>query len=793
MPDANSGPPTNTPPGDAPDGGLGSLIALAARGAGRPPNNLPLELSSFVGREKELAEVRRLLERSRLLTLTGPGGCGKTRLALVAAGDLVGGFEDGAWLVELAALADPALVQGAVASTLGVREQPGTPSTETLSGYLRTKKLLLVLDNCEHLVEACAALAEALLRACPNLRILATSREALGIAGEIRLTVPPLSLPDPRHLPAVGNLVHYEAANLFVERAKAVKPEFALTERNAMSVAQICYRLDGIPLALELAAARVRVLSVEQIAARLDDRFALLTDGGRTVLARQKTLEAAMDWSHELLSRGERTLLRRLSVFAAGFTLEAAEAVCSEPPADEKVEPGGVLDLLSRLVDKSLVIVVEKDGEARYRLLETVRRYGREKLERSEEAAEIRRRHASFMLELAEVAGPELKGPRQREWLQRLDTEHGNLRAAMRRLLEEGEAEAAARLAWALWLFWFHRGHQDEGRRWVEEVLTKGDALPKNLRARVLYADGAMSWGLRENPDTIRLLEESRALFRQAGDRHGEALALAATGVPTLQQGDVERATGILEEGIELLREAGDRWETGFMLDRDERARATRHFEESLTLSWETGHKFAGCVSLYNLARVAQTQGYHERAAGLYAVGLTLALELGDRANAAYGLEGLARVTSARGDHEDAARTFGAAEALLEAAGDPLYAHAQDRADYERAVDVLRSRLDEETFRAAWSEGRAMEMERAVGYALQRRKPSAPPAHPAGLSAREVEVLRLVANGMTSAQVAGELFISPNTVNRHLSSIYGKLGVSSRAAATRFATEHNLV
>ncbi|HEV2741689.1 MAG TPA: LuxR C-terminal-related transcriptional regulator, partial [Rubrobacter sp.] len=543
------------------------------------------------------------------------------------------------------------------------------------------------------------------------------------------------------------------------------------------------------------------VLSVEQIAARLDDRFALLTGGGRTALARQRTLEAAMDWSHELLPRRERKLLRRLSVFAGGFTLEAAEAACSGLTSDREIEPGEVLDLISRLVDKSLVLVAERDGQVRYRLLETIRQYGQEKLERSGETAEIQRRHAGFMLGLAEEAGPELKGPRQGEWLERLDTEHGNLRAAMRWLLEEGEAEDAARLTWALWLFWFHRGHQDEGRRWIEGVLAKGDALSEDLRAKVLYADGAVSWGLRENSDTIRLLEQSRALFRQAGDRHGEALALAASGVPTLQQGDVDRATGILEEGIELLREAGDKWETSFMLahlgmiylDRGEDARATRHFEESLALSRETGHKFAGSVSLYNLARVAEARGDDDRAAGLYAVGLTLALELGDKANAAYCLEGLARVTSARGDHEGAARIFGAAEALLEAAGDPLYAHAQDRADYARAVDALRSRLDEEAFRAAWTEGRRMEMERAVGYALQPMKPSAPPAHPAGLSAREVEVLRLVANGRTNGQVARELFISPNTVNRHLNSIYGKLGVSSRVAATRFAAEHRLI
>jgi predicted ATPase/DNA-binding CsgD family transcriptional regulator len=740
-----------------------------------------------------------------LLTLTGSGGCGKTRLALAAADELMGRFEDGVWLVELASLADPSLVQRAVASALDIREQPGNPPTGTLSDHLRTRKMLLVLDNCEHLVEACAVLAEGLLRTCPSLRILATSREAFGIAGETRLAVPPLSLPDPRHLPAVEVVAHYEAASLFVDRAKTVKPEFALTGRNAMSVAQICYRLDGIPLAIELAAARVKVLSVGQIAARLDDRFALLTDGGRTALARQRTLEAAMDWSYELLSQGERALFRRLSVFAGGFTLGAAETVCSRLPSDEELQQSEMLDLLSRLVDKSLVLVGERDGESRYRLLETIRQYGREKLERSGEAAEVRRRHAGFMLELAEEAGPELKGPRQGEWLERLETEHDNLRAAMRWLLEEGpaegRAEAAARLAWALWLFWFHRGHQDEGRAWIEGLLARSDALSTELQAKVLYADGAMSWGLRESSDTIQLLEESRALFRQAKDRHGEALALAATGVPTLQRGDVERATAILEEGIELLREAGDKWETSFMLahlgmiylDRDEGARATRHFEESLALSREVGHKFSGSVSLTNLARAAQARGDHERAAGLYAEGLTLAVELSDKANAAYCLEGLARVTSARGNHERAVRLFGTAEALLEAAGGPLYAHAQDRALHERAVEALRSRLDEEAFRAAWSEGRATEMERAIEYALEPRESPATPAHPAGLSAREVEVLRLVANGMTNAQVARELFISPNTVNRHLNSIYGKLGVSSRAAATRFAAEHHLV
>src|SRR5215210_5399636 len=381
----------------------------APRTPERPPNNLPLELSSFVGREKELAEVKRLLESTRLLTLTGSGGCGKTRLALAVARELAEGFEDGVWVVELAPLADPTLVPQAVASTLGVREQPGRSLTETLSDYLGSKKVLLVLDNCEHLVEACAELAEALLRSSPELRVLATSREALGITGEVAWLVPSLSLPDLRRLPDIESLPQYEAARLFVERAAAVKPSFTLTEQNAVAVAQVCYRLDGIPLAIELAAARAKVLSVEQIADRLEDSFGLLSAGGRTAMPRHRTLHATMDWSHELLPEEEQILFRRLSVFAGGFTLDAAEAVC----AGEELERDEVLESLSHLVDKSLVIMREVGGEGRYRLLETVRQYAREKLSESGEAGQASERHAGYYLALAEEAEPELKGERQ--------------------------------------------------------------------------------------------------------------------------------------------------------------------------------------------------------------------------------------------------------------------------------------------------------------------------------------------------------------------------------------------
>src|ERR671916_378267 len=463
----------------------------APRTPERPPNNLPLELSSFVGREKELTEVERLLEHNRLVTLTGSGGCGKTRLALAAAGELVEGFEDGVWMVELASLADPSLVPQAVASTLGVREQPGRLPTETLSDYLGSRNVLLVLDNCEHLIGACAELAEALLHSCPNLRVLATSREALGITGEVAWPVPSLSLPDLRRLPEVESLARYEAARLFLERTAAVNPTFALTEQNAVAVDQICYRLDGIPLAIELAAARAKVLSVEQIAERLDDSFGLLSAGGRTAMPRHRTLHATMDWSHELLSLEERALFRRLSVFAGGFTLEAAESVC----AGAGLERDEVLDLLSHLVDKSLVIMREESGEARYRLLETVRQYAREKLSESGEAEQASERHAGYYLALAEEAEPELKGAGQVAWLEQLEREHDNLRAAMRWLLGRGELEEAARLGWALWLFWGIRAHFAEGRRSMEQALSaEGSAgLTEAARAMALFVAGMMA------------------------------------------------------------------------------------------------------------------------------------------------------------------------------------------------------------------------------------------------------------------------------------------------------------
>ncbi len=451
--------------------------------------NLPRPLTSFVGRVHESAEVKRLLPTTCLLTLTGSGGSGKTRLALQVAADVLGEYADGVWLVELAAVPGPALVPQTVASALGVREVPGRPLQATLLEYLGHRTLLVVLDNCEHLIEASAHLVQTLLEACPGLRILATSREPLGVPGEVAWRVPSLSLPDPRRLPSVDDLGACEAVRLFVERAAAVHPAFRLTPQNAPAVATVVRRLDGIPLAVELAAARVPALTVAQIAERLDDRFRLLTGGRRTALPRQQTLRATMDWSYQLLPERERVLLRRLAVFAGGWTLGAVEAVCG----GDGIEGLAVFDLLTQLVFKSLVIMDEQVGDVRYRLLETVRQYGRDRLLESEETVPVRGRHLVWYRDLAEQAETELMGAGQAAWLDRLEAEHANIRAALEWATGGREVEVGLRLAGAVWRFWFVRGYFAEGRARLQALLAKGAEVPPAVRAKALKAAGNLA------------------------------------------------------------------------------------------------------------------------------------------------------------------------------------------------------------------------------------------------------------------------------------------------------------
>jgi predicted ATPase/DNA-binding CsgD family transcriptional regulator len=774
----------------------------APRSPERPPHNLPSELSSFVGREYELPEVRRLLENNRLLTLTGPGGCGKSRLALAAASGLVEKFEHGVWMAELASLAEPSLVPQAVAFTLGVRERARSSLTEALSDYLRTRNLLLILDNCEHLIEACAELAEALLRSCPGLRVLATSREALGITGEIAWPVPSLSLPDLRRLPDIESLTRYESARLFVERTAAVRPDFTFTEQNAPAVAQVCYRLDGIPLAIELAAARTKVLSVQEISERLGDSFRLLAAGSRTALPRHRTLHATMDWSHELLGQKERVVFRRLSVFAGGFTLEAAESVC----AGEQLQRDEVLELLSPLVDKSLVVAQERDRTARYRLLETIRQYGREKLEEAGEAARVREQHAGYYLAVAEEAKPELKGDRQITWLERLETEHGNLRVAMAWLLERGESELAARLGWALWLFWGIRTHLAEGRRSMEQALSAGGsaAMTASARAKALYVAGMMANYQGDHLSADPLVQEGLRLCKELEDRVGTAYALSNAGYVALGKGQFQQAITVIEEAADLFLQEGEKWgaaiELGFLAvawrNRGDHERARRLAERALAISREIGERQATTSALYTLAILAQSEGEDERARNLFEEGLRLSAELGNEADVAHCLEGLASMYGAEGKIVRAARLWGAEEALLEKLEDAVYTYVPDRALHRSQVAAASSQLDEAAWAAAWTEGRVMSPQQAVEYALEQESdpdPAAPESYLAGLSAREVDVLRLVATGLTNAEVAERLFLSFRTVDWHLGSIYRKLEIHSRVEATRFAAEHGLL
>jgi len=771
-----------------------------------PGDNLPLQLTSFVGRGREMMEIETMLSGHRLLTLAGPGGSGKTRLALAVASHVVGRFEDGVWLVELAPLWDPDLLPQEVASVLGFQETPGTLLVETLVAHLEPRSTLLVLDNCEHLVDACASFAEALLRRCPNLWILATSREALGVAGETIFTVPPLSLPDLHPLPDAGGLIRYEASRLFVERAQAVRQDFDLSEDNALAVAQICYRLDGIPLAIELAAARTRVLSAEQISSRLDDSFRLLKGGGRASLARQGTLRATMDWSYGLLSPQEKALFRSLSVFAGGFTLGAAEAVCEEAGLD----PDEVLDLLASLVDKSLVLVVERGGEARYRLLETARQYGREKLEESDEAECVRRRHAEYYLALAEETEPDQR--EQGTWLERLGTEHDNFRAAPGWALgPQANAEAAelgVRLAATLRRqgFWAAYG-LGEGLAWLERGLGSGYVLPAPLRAEALGNAGWIANVLGNYGKAHTFLEENYFVSKELGEKQIVAASLIQLGhFLTMHGSEPERVETLHGETEALLPALSDRQLTAPLLvflglaalSRNDLRQTVALLEDGLGQYREMGDAYGTAMCCGTLGFIALHQDDVDQAAGRFGEALHSLRELRDRVGMLHCLMGIASVNGLRGDKERAARLWGAAEALGEAASVPLLPVIESLYDYEGHVAAVRSQLGDLVFEAAWTEGRKMTPEQAVEYALltpdtPAQVEAAQEDYPADLSAREVEVLRLVAGGMTNAQVARELYISPRTVNAHMGSVYHKIGSSTRAEAARFALEHGLL
>jgi predicted ATPase len=734
-------------------------------------NNLPLQPTPLIGREKEVAEVCERLSRPevRLLTLTGAGGTGKTRLGLQAAAELTEKFEEGVFFISLAAIGDAELVVPEVAGALGVKEAGGQPLLESLEYYLDEKHILLMVDNFEQVLEAAPMVTE-LLSAAPNLKVLATSRIPLRLYGEHEYSVPPLALPDPERPPSVERLTHYEAVRLFVERAQAAKADFSVTNDNAPAVAEICQRLDGLPLAIELAAARIKVLSPQKMLERLGNRLKLLTGGARDLPQRQQTLRSTIEWSYGLLEEGEKVLFARLSVFAGGRTLEAIETICDA----EGDLPVDVLDGLASLVDKSLLKQEEGvGGEPRFVMLETIHEYAREKLKESEEGEDIRRLHAEYFLVLAEEAESGVEGAQQPVWLERLEEEHDNMRAALSWSLGQGQdAELALRMGAALGEFWYLRGYFGEGRRWLEEALAKSSPAPTAAGARALQrvswlaflqgdldrAEEASQEGLGlEGVELFRtgsgdsiaaelqrvlgmvvgargelereteLLEESLALSREAGSHRGMAVSIFILGVAWRVRGDIERATHLLEEALTVFRETGDQALIASVLThlgftfvlQGDLERATEASEEAAAMLRKQKHTSYLADTLDNLGWAALLRGDSEQARALYIESMRLRLEIGDNLAAPETLLGLACVAEAREETERAVRLFGASEALREVMGAPP--EPGELALQEPYLTATRSHLDEMSWQEAWAAGRGMTLEDAISYALEEK------------------------------------------------------------------------
>jgi non-specific serine/threonine protein kinase len=681
-------------------------------------SNLPVHLTSFVGRAQQMAEIARLLDQTRLATLTGAGGSGKTRLAAqVAAG---ASLADGAWWVDLAPLSDAALVPQTAMAALGLQEQPGRSHVETLALHLQARCLLLVLDNCEHVLQACAGLAEALLRACPELRILATSREPLAVAGETVWPVPPLALPDAETSPPLEELVRYEAVRLFVERARSARPPFEPEPASAPALARICRRLDGLPLAIELAAPRVTILSLEELAARLDGGLRILTASAPRSPGRHQTLQATIDWSYGLLAEEERTLLARLSVFAGGWTLAAAEQVCGGAGIEER----DVLDHLARLVDKSLVLAEPRGGETRYRLLETVRQYGQDKLSGSGHEARVKRRHLEFYLGLAEDFGSRILVAAERATvLTTLGQEHDNLRAALRHAAETGDTSVELRLCHALYLFWFLRGCWSEGRAWFRDALDRSAAEGRTKpRGRVLAHEGTLACFMGD-PGASSRLEESASIHRELGDPLDLADALRFL-VMAVGGSDPARAREAAEESAALVERDGSGFDVALglsqigsaaYLQRDFET-AREHYAKSAELFRELRDDWGLVLPLTKLGLVAMRQGDLAAAVAYLKESVAVQREAGERWFLSLAVEGLGRVLAAQGHHERAARLLGAGEFLRETVGAtvlPFYLY-----DDDLARGRLRQELGGPAFASLWAEGRAMTIEQAIAYAL---------------------------------------------------------------------------
>ncbi|MDV6280218.1 protein kinase domain-containing protein [Rhodococcus jostii] len=757
----------------------------------RERGNLPLELSSFVGRRHEITEAKNLLASSRLLTLVGIGGVGKTRLALRLATTIHREFADGAWLVELDEVRTESRLIDVVASTLGLRDQTDRSLREIVLDFLSSRELLLILDNCEQVIDVVADLATVLLQQSPNLRILATSREPLAIAGEAALRVPPLTVPDSDREPSLQGLPRYDAVSLFTERATTAVSTFALTDANKSAVARICHRLDGLPLPIELAAARLRAMSPEQILQRLSDRYALLTRGSRGAPSRQQTLRLCVDWSYDLCTPLEQSTWQRLSVFTGSFELDAAEHVCGD-------NTGDLLDSVASLVDKSILIREEHGTAVRFRLLETLRAYGREKAQEIDDYHDLRRRHRDWYRQLARTAEDEFIGPRQLEWMERLSSEQPNLRDAMDFCLAESDADAGLQMATPLLQLWGSRGQLSEARRWLDQFLSLRKEHPTITYIRALYADCLMTEQQQDHQRGAALVEQARILADQITEPVAHAIVDHADGIVGLFTGDLMRAASRLERAQPVLRRAENELALRiesltllglvYQLHDTEPHRAIECYEEVLAITEAHGESVYRSYALWAMAVAQWRLGDQRRATDLLEEGVRLARLVDDPVSCANCVEVLAWIAGTS-DPERASTLMGAAEALGRAAGSPSVFVPDLFVHHEECERSARRMLTERAFEQPWQHGRTMDLTSAVSYALREQTPKTSPPDSTTLTKREKQVAELIAEGLTNKAIAARLVISQRTAQGHVEHILTKLGFTSRAQVAAWVVE----